>query len=236
MIGNYKKIGGDDKYDELYDSLCEAMNRRMLQRSSLCLPTYPEEYIYVPDMLVAIVALDDYAKLKNGTYQSTVDKWLHKARNEWIDKKTGLLASFLDEKDNSVEIVYPIKGSYSVLNSYYLSLVDREFAKEQYECLKKNFKRTFSFDGISEYHDRSCWLGMDIDAGPIMMNLSPSGTAFAIGCATSLGDMEFRSQLLKTGEIAGSTVTWFGSSHYLLANLALVGEAIVLAMRTTVQK
>ncbi len=236
MIGNYKKIGGDDKYDELYDSLCEAMNRRMLQRHSLCLPTYPEEYIYVPDMLVAIVALEDYAKLKHGTYQSTVDKWLHKARNEWIDKKTGLLASFLDEKDNSVEIVYPIKGSYSALNSYYLSLVDREFAKEQYECLKKNFKRTFPFNGISEYHDRSCWLGMDIDAGPIIMNLSPSGTAFAIGCATSHGDMEFRSQLLKTGEIAGSTVTWFGSSHYLLANLALVGEAIVLAMRTTVQK
>ena len=198
MIGNYKKIGGDDKYDELYDSLCEAMNRRMLQRPSLCLPTYPEE-------------------------------------TEWIDKETGLLASFLNEKDDSVEIVYPIKGSYSALNCYYLSLVDREFAKEQYECLKKNFKRTFPFNGISEYHDRSCWLGMDIDAGPIIMNLSPSGTAFAIGCATSLGDMEFRSQLLKTGEIAGSTVTWFGSSHYLLDNLALVGEAIVLAMRTTVQ-
>ena len=237
MIGNYKKVGGDDKYDELYDSLCEAMNRRMLQRSSLCfLPTYPEEYIYVPDMLVAIVALDDYAKLKHGKYQSTVDKWLHKAKTEWIDKETELLASFLDEKDDNVEIVYPIKGSYSALSCYYLSLVDREFAKEQYECLKKNFKRTFPFDGISEYHDRSCWLGMDIDAGPIIMNLSPSGTAFAIGCATSHGDMEFRSQLLKTGEIAGSTVTWFGSSHYLLANLALVGEAIVLAMRTTVQK
>ena len=236
MIGNYKKIGGNDKYDELYDSLCEAMNRRMLQRPSLCLPTYPEEYIYVPDMLVAIVALEDYAKLKHGTYQSTVDKWLHKAKTEWIDKETGLLASFLNEKDDSVEIVYPIKGSYSALNCYYLSLVDRDFAKEQYECLKKNFKRTFPFDGISEYHDRLCWLGMDIDAGPIIMNLSPSGTAFAIGCATSHGDMEFRSQLLKTGEIAGSTVIWFESSHYLLANLALVGEAIVLAMRTTVQK
>jgi hypothetical protein len=74
---------------------------------------------------------------------------------------------------------------------------------------------------------------MDIDAGPIIMNLSPSGTAFAIGCATSLNDMEFRNQLLKTAEIAGSTVTWFGKSHYLLANVALVGEAIALAMRTS---
>ena len=45
--------------------------------------------------------------------------------------------------------------------------------------------------------------------------------------------MEFRNQLLKTAEIAGSTVTWFGKSHYLLANVALVGEAIALAMRTS---
>ena len=77
---------------------------------------------------------------------------------------------------------------------------------------------------------------MDIDAGPIIFNLSPSGTAFAIGCATSLGDMEFRNQLLKTAEIAGSTVRWFDKNHYLLANLALVGEAIALAMRTSTKQ
>jgi hypothetical protein len=45
--------------------------------------------------------------------------------------------------------------------------------------------------------------------------------------------MEFRNQLLKTAEIAGSTIRWFDKSHYLLANLALVGEAITLAMRTS---
>jgi hypothetical protein len=87
--------------------------------------------------------------------------------------------------------------------------------------------------GLKEYHDKSCLFGLDIDAGPIIFNLSPSGTAFAIGCATSIGDMEFRNQLLKTAEIAGSTITWFGKSHYCLSNIALVGEAIVLAMRTS---
>lgn len=74
---------------------------------------------------------------------------------------------------------------------------------------------------------------MDIDAGPIIFNLCPSGTAFAIGCATNLNDMEFRSQLLRTAEIGGSTITWFGKSHYLISDLALVGEAIILAMRTS---
>ena len=233
MISRYKQIGGDGKYDDLYHSLCKAMNRRIRQSKSLNLPTYPGEYIYIPDMLVAIVALGNYSSQYEGKYSTTVNMWVERAKKEWIDRETGLVASFLEAYNDSVQIVLPVKGSYSALNCYYLSLVDPEFAKEQYDCLMKNYKQGFPFAGIKEYHDRTCLFGMDIDAGPIIFNLSPSGTAFTIGCATSLDDMEFRSHLLKTAEIGGSTVTWFGKSHYLLANLALVGEAIVLAMRTS---
>lgn len=233
MISRYKQIGGDRKYDGLYHTLCRSMNRRIRQSPIMNLPTYPGESIYIPDMLVAIVALNNYASQYNGEYSSTVKLWIERAKKEWIDKETGLLASFLVDNGSSAEIELPVKGSYSALNCYYLSLIDTEFAKEQYDSLKEHFKQTFPFNGISEYHDSSCWLGMDIDAGPIIFNISPSGTAFAIGCATSLGDMEFRSQLLKTAEIAGSTIRWFDKSHYLLANVALVGEAIALAMRTS---
>ena len=233
MISRYKQIGGDGKYDGLYHSLCRAMNRRIRQSKSLNLPTYPGEYIYIPDMLVAIVALANYSSQYEGKYSTTVNMWMERAKKEWIDKETGLVASFLEVYNDSVQIVLPVKGSYSALNCYYLSLVDPEFAKEQYDCLMKNFKQTFPFAGLKEYHDRTCLFGMDIDAGPIIFNLSPSGTAFTIGCATSLDDKEFRNKLLKTAELGGSTVTWFGKSHYLLANLALVGEAIVLAMRTS---
>jgi hypothetical protein len=139
----------------------------------------------------------------------------------------------LEEENGKAQIALPIKGSYSALNCYYLSLVAPEFAHAQYELLKKNFRQDFLINGLKEYHDRTCLFGMDIDAGPIIFNLSPSGTAFVIGAATSLEDMEYRKQLLKTAEIGGSTVSWLGSSHYLLANVALVGEAIVLAMRTS---
>lgn len=72
MICGYKQIGGDSKYDKLLLSLCSTMNRRLLNRSSLNLPTYPGESIYIPDMLVAIVALNQYADMNNGKYRSTV--------------------------------------------------------------------------------------------------------------------------------------------------------------------
>ena len=229
MIGNYRRIGGDDRYNGLHESICNAMNRRILQSPILNIPTYPGEPVYVPDMMVAIVALADYAVLNDGKYSSTVKKWLHRAKSEWCDERTGLLLSFLDDdgKTNA-----PVKGSYSALNCYYLTKIDGEFAQEQYERLKENFSQNFPASGIKEYHDRSCWLGMDIDAGPIILNLSPSGTAFAIGSATYFGDKAFRNGLLKTAEIAGHTIQLGNKRHYLLADLALVGEAITLAMRT----
>ena len=233
MIGNYKRIGGDDKHDKLYDSLCETMNRRIVDSPIYNLPTYPSEPIYIPDMLVAIVALSDYSKSHKGKYSVTVNKWLERAKTEWCDRNTGLLISFLGE--NGV-LDALIKGSYSVLNCYYLTKIDSEFAFEQYGKLKSKFFQTFPLSGVKEYHDHSCWLGGDIDAGPIIMNLSPSGTAFALGSATFFGDDGFRCRLLRTAEIAGHTVKWNDSRHYLLANIALVGEAITLAMRTNYKR
>ena len=233
MISRYKQIGGDSKYDDLYHSLCKAMNRRIRQSPYLNCKTYPGELIYIPDMLVAIVALYNYSCQYDGKYTTTVNMWVERAKKEWLDKETGLLASFLEDENDCVRIVQPVKGSYSALNCYYLSLVDSEFAKEQYECLKKNYKQSSLITGIKEYFDRTCLFGMDIDAGPIIFNLSPSGTAFALGAATSLEDTTFRKKLMNTIEIGGSTLRWFDKSHYMVSDLALVAEAIILAMRTS---
>ena len=94
-----------------------------------------------------------------------------------------------------------IKGSYSALNCYYLSLIDTDFAKQQFQILKKYFKKTLPLiAGIKEYHAEKCLFGFDIDAGPIIFGLSPSGTGFAIGTATMCNDSKFRKQLLRTAE------------------------------------
>ena len=233
MISRYKQIGGDGKYDGMYHSLCKAMNRRIRQSPYWNCETYPGELVYIPDMLVAIVALHNYSCQCDENYSTTVKMWIERARKEWIDKETGLLASFLEAENGITQIVMPVKGSYSALNCYYLSLVDPVFAKEQYECFLRNFKQGFPVTGISEYHDGYCLFGMDIDAGPIIFGLSPSGTGFALGAATSLDDIGFRKKLLQTIETGGSTIRWLGQSHYLVSNIALVAEAIILAMRTS---
>ena len=220
MIGNYKKVAHNTKYDALYRDLCETMNRRILQSPNLNLPTYPGEPIYIPDMLVAIVALH-----QNGNYNSSVEAWLDRAKSEWLDKETGLLKSFLETES-------PVKGSYAALNCYYLTLIDEEFAREQYARLRSHFFKGGLLAGIKEYTSRSPVLEADVDAGVILFGLSPSATAFTVGSATFFNDANTRNALLRTAEIAGHTVKWQNKRHYLLADIALVGEAITLAMRT----
>lgn len=231
MICGYKQAGGDDRYDELLASLCATMNRRILNSMGMNLQTYPGELVYVPDMLVAIVALNQYADMNSGKYSPTVQQWLRKAQREWIDKETGLLVSFLLESGSQVEGL-PIKGSYSALNCYYLTLIDKDFAHKQYTQLKSLFWKNGLVPGLKEYWNRTCLFGLDIDAGPILLELSPSGTAFFVGPATYFGDGEVRHDILTTAETAGHTIEMGDNRHYLLANVALVGEAIMLAMRT----
>ena len=80
MISAYKQVGGDGKYDDIYYLLCKEMNRRIRQSPILNLPTYPDECIYVPDMLVAIVALENYSRQYNGEFSETVTMWVERAK------------------------------------------------------------------------------------------------------------------------------------------------------------
>ena len=234
MISGYKQLGGDSRYDQLYTQLCETMNRRILQSPNLNLQTYPEEFIYVPDMLVAIVALSNYSKQNNGKYWTTVHSWLQLMQSNWMDEQSGQITSFIPYDETWTGKI-PAKGSYSALSCYYLTFVDEEFAKEQYDILKQNFFQKRLITGFREYYDRGCLLGFDIDAGPIIFNLSPTGTAFGIGPATYFEDWDARKGMLKTAEFAGFTLTNTKQRHYLLGNIALVAEAIALAMRTATE-
>ena len=111
-------------------------------------------------------------------------------------------------------------------------MIDKAFAKEQYDRLKALFWKDGFVSGLKEYWDRTCPIGLDMDAGPIIFELSPSGTAFMAGAATYLNDTIVRNEILTTAEIAGHTIKWGDERHYLLANVAMVGESIMLAMRT----
>jgi hypothetical protein len=238
MISEYKYLGGGSKFDKLFHALSATMNRRLLASENLCLLTYPGERVYVPDMLVAIASLSNYAKLNNGKYAKTVEQWTKNAKTIFMDEETGLLSSFLTEYGEMLDEDYiKVRGSYSALNCFYLYFIDKKFAAGQFEKVKQLFLQDFLITGFREYRwkDKLGILDFDIDSGPIIMGLSATGTAFAIGSVTFSEDFKLRKKLLYTAELAGSSVQSKNKKHYLLANSALVGEAIVLAMKTATE-
>jgi hypothetical protein len=233
IISGYKTVGGDGKYDALFDSLCETMARRIKASPDLNLQTFPGTYIYVPDMLVAIVALANYAKLNGGKYQDVVDLWLANMKANHMDSKTGLIKSLVPDGETWIG-EQAVLGSYSALSVYYLTYVDEDFAREQYALLKKTFLKKRPFTGFRELAKGSKGPILLMDSGPVIFGLSPTGTAFGIGGATYFQDWGLRKRFLHTGELAGFTVSSKHSRHYLLADYVPVGEAITLAMRTAV--
>ncbi len=233
MISGYKMVGGDGRYDALFDSLCETMARRIMDSPDLNLQTFPGTYIFVPDMLVAIVALANYAHLNGGKYRDVVDLWLANMKANHMDPDTGLIKSLVPDGETWVG-EQPVLGSYSALSVYYLTYVDEDFAREQYELLKKDFLKKRPFTGFRELVKGTKGPVLLMDSGPVIFGLSPTGTAFGIGGATYFQDTKTRKRFLRTGEWAGFTVSSGRSRHYLLADYVPVGEAITLAMRTAV--
>ena len=197
IISGYKTVGGDGKYDALFDSLCETMARRIKASPDLNLQTFPRTYIYVPDMLVAIVALANYAKLNGGKYQEVVDLWLANMKGSHIDTQTGLIKSLVPDGDTWIG-EQSVLGSYSALSVYYLTYVDEDFAREQYELLKKTFLKKRPFTGFRELPKGTKGPVFLMDSGPVIFGLSPTGTAFGIGGATYFQDWGLRKRLLHT--------------------------------------
>lgn len=242
MISNYKMAGGDNRYDELLHKLCETLNRRMIEsKYDLNLLSFPYKPIWLPDMLVTIVALRNYGKLYDGKYDDTLTRWIANAKSKWIHKESGLLAGQLPGQSRRVKGMV-MRGSHSALNCSYLTMVDENFAHEQYKQMCKVMRKDVSLMGkkicgVKEFLRKSPdFKMMPGDAGLVFKGISAGGTAFAIGAATYFGDSEFRYQMLRTAELAGGTKKEKGMRHYKIANLFLVGEATALAMRTNIKR
>lgn len=228
VISSYILAGGDRRYTELYKKICSTLARRMEQSHDLNLPSFPNGIVFLPDMLVSLVALRNYARIFDNRYEDLIERWVSNAKKLWLDPKTGLLISQYYRNGRRS----PLHGSYAALNCTYLTMVDESFASDQYLLLKKYFLIGAKYQSIREYLHKSLALGFHIDAGPIIEGRSPTGTAFAMGVATYFEDWSVRDGLLKTAELAGKTINKNGMRHYKLAEIMLTGEAITLAMRT----
>lgn len=128
-------------------------------------------------------------------------------------------------------MIEPSRGSGAAWGVFYLAYADPHFAAQQYAQMRTTLADSVLsvIHGVREYPSGVSGSG-DVDSGPVILGLSPSGTGFAIAGATVARDDEFKLELLRTAELVGTSYETSRGTRYLLA--PLVGDAILLAMRT----
>jgi hypothetical protein len=227
MVGAYRLLGGDDRYDGLHRAMTEAMVRRMSRSRSAHVETYRGE-IYTSDNATAAASIAVFDQVTGQDHRAALRRFVDYTRRNLIDKQTGLVVFKVDSEGQPLGSP---RGCGVGWNSFYLPFVDEAFAAEQQARIEQHMvkKLWFGLVGIREYPHGVAGFG-DVDSGPVLLGLSTSATGFAIAGARRAANAGLTGELLDTAELVGMSVQWGGKRRYLLA--PLVGDAIVLAMKT----
>jgi hypothetical protein len=206
---------GGHKHEALRHQVLGALERRYLDSESGMIETYPR-MTWIPDNAAALAGVAISARCDGREPPKVVGRWPK-------DPMTGLYR-FTPSTG--------ARGSGAGWNSIYLPFIDQKVATQQFELAQKIFG--WSAVGLAAWREYPPGIDgpSDVDSGPVIFGLGPSATGFAIAGA-SRSDPELAEKMARTAETAGFTVPWGGGRHYLIA--PLVGEAIVLATRTTVK-
>jgi len=220
-------VGGSSEHAKLSRDVALALHRRMMASPSLHAETYPGQ-TFVADNTVVVACLALAQRLYPDDRMDLSEAWVGRVQKDYLDPSTGLMV-FRIAGDGTV--IEASRGSGVAWGVFYLSYASRTFAEQQHRQLQAMMGSRVlgGVHGIREYPNGDERSG-DVDSGPLVLGLSPSGTGFAIAGAALAGDDVGKLELLRTAELVGTTLGTGAGRRYVLS--PLVGDAIVLAMRT----
>ena len=226
-LAAYAFLGGQRKdYLNLFDQVSQALEKRMLARPNFNEETYPDE-IYLADNAAVVASLSLYHRFRQ-TRDELTQKWCQEVDQHYRDPEGKLLVFRIKPNGRPVP---EGRGSGAGWNTFFLFYADPQFAAAEFARLKAGYYKElpFGLGAIREWPVGQDRPG-DVDSGPVILGLSPSGTGFAVSGARVSHDQPMFARLMRTAEVVGCTIGG-ERTHYLCA--PLVGESIMLAMRTT---
>ncbi len=229
MLGAYRVLGGDMRHAALHAAISDTIARRMRASVSHHLPTYPGK-IFTADNSVAVASLALYDMVTGACHAREIDDWVAYTRAHLRDPENGIVVFAVDRGGQALGRG---RGSAAGYNAFYLPFIDPTFAAEQRARVSEHMLVDMPFGGVAlrEFVTGGSPLG-DVDSGPLFFGVSPSATGFYLAGARHAGDDALALGLLRTAEMAGFSAPCSGGICYLTA--PLVGDAIVLAMRTAI--
>jgi Linalool dehydratase/isomerase len=200
------------------------MVAQMRESAVLSAESYPNEcWTFCNTIGLAALAAQD--KLDGTRNRAFIVEWLRTARARLIDPRTGLLVSSFTVDGEPLD---GPEGSSIWTASHFLSVVDPDFAADQYRRAKHELAGSALGFGYAREWPAS-WPGTpDVDSGPILpgleISLGSSGQAL-LGAAT-FHDDRFLGSLLTSLDFGGFPVRSHGELRYAASNT--VGDAMIL--------
>jgi hypothetical protein len=198
--------------------LADSFTRTLDRTGSPFLTAYPGQ-AWPCDSAVAIAAV----RLAGDQHIGVVDRWLA-AVGSRRDPATGLLPHTVDPVSGA-----PTSGARAtsqVIILRFLIEVDPVGASRDWKTFRDRFGSTIpGIPGVRE-HPQGTDLPGDVDSGPLILGLSASASAVALGDAVLYGDRPAAAALTGLAEATGFAVEWNGSRRYLAGQLP-VGDAFL---------
>lgn len=226
MLGCYALLNNDGQFKELHQSISDAIAKRMAKYSHRHVETYPYQ-TYPPDNTVSVASLK-VADMTIGTdYQKLISEWIEQSKR-LESQPYGLIVFQIDSITG--QPLQSCRGSHIGWNSFFLPLIDEEYADIQFRRLKKYMLRSIpGFAAFKEYPTGNLFK-IDCDTGPVIFGLGGTATGFSVAGARWSQDKKLLPELLRTIEMFGATVTKNTMKRYIVS--PIVGDAIMLAMKT----
>ena len=224
MLGLRRLLAEKPEYQKLHRERIEIMLQRMEQSPVLCAESYPDEsWLFCNSIALAAIKVGDY--LDGTDHSEFFARWLKSAKENLIDKESGLLVSSFDFAGKTV--FDGPEGSTIWLVAHCLKLIDPAFAEEQYRLATKHLKTSMGYFGYA--YEWPGGIGHDdVDSGPIipLLNLSAGSTGLAFVGAATFGDREYLAALYRSLELGAFPVYDANGVKYCGSNT--VGDAVLL--------
>ncbi len=230
MLGCYRLISGDDRFNTLNDKISQSLHSRYSNTECMNLESYSGS-IWVPDNTVALASLKLYSENTGNNFDAICSEWVAYSKSHFIDKKTGVLYSTINPRTGQAE--EEPRGSMLGWSIMFIYQFDEVFANELYLNYKKHFSNNrFGFKLFQERHDSRKTSGGDIDSGPIIRGYSIPANEFALSNAILAKDYKTARKLERLIKIGTKTIIENNELRYELKfadiTISPMAEALVL--------
>lgn len=227
VLSVHRRAVPASRFAALNDRITVALVRRIRNSPAGILETYPGE-AYPVDNAAALASLLLQAG-KTEAQRACAASMLERYRTKWCDPRCGLIYQSVGVRDG--QPIDRARASGSALAAYFLSFGEREVSRQLFDAVRTQLAGSiFGFGFVDEYPAGSARGRGDIDSGPLIFGMSPSGTGFSIAGSRVFGDRELFVSLTRTANLIGTPVS--RGDRRLFVTGGPLGNAIMLAMLT----